>query len=433
MIGFAGLTHLGIVSSIAAAAKGWDVLAFDMDAALIGSLCAGRLPIAEEGLDALLASARRRLSYSSRIEDVASCDMVYISLDMVTDDSGQCELTEFDAMLDRVARHLSPDAVLVLLSQVPPGTTRSRLERLRENSAAATRSMFYQVETLVVGNAVERALRPERFIVGCASPTTPLPEPFARFLAGFDCPVLRLNYESAELSKIAINLFLVSSISTTNMLAELCEASGANWHEIVPALRLDRRIGTHAYLQPGLGISGGNLERDIASARALASEWGTDAALLDTWLTSSARRADWALRQLHAEILTIIDKPAIALWGLAYKVGTASIKNSPALRLIDGLSTCRVRIHDPRATLPLGRATCETTGSALDACMDADALVVLTPWPEFSGLNLFAIKEAMRGRVIIDPLGVLNGQECRRHGFRYFTLGERASQKASIA
>jgi len=117
--------------------------------------------------------------------------------------------------------------------------------------------LFYQVETLIFGQAVERALAPERVIVGCRDPKAALPEPYSTYLKAFDCPILPMRYESAELSKISINVCLVASIGATNMMAELCEGIGADWSEIVPALRLDRRIGRHAYLAPGLGIAGG--------------------------------------------------------------------------------------------------------------------------------------------------------------------------------
>ena len=101
------------------------------------------------------------------------------------------------------------------------------------------------------GWAVERATQPERFIVGCADPIRPLPRPYTMLLDAFDCPILPMRYESAELAKIAINCCLVASVSVANTLADLSERIGADWHEIAPALRLDRRIGAHSYLSPG--------------------------------------------------------------------------------------------------------------------------------------------------------------------------------------
>src|SRR6185295_6857324 len=129
-------------------------------------------------------------------------------------------------------------AVLVLMSQVPPGFCRTLATRLDPRLR-----LFYQVETLVFGNAVARAIHPERFMTGCANPKEGLPDVLRNYLEAFGCPILPMRFESAELCKIAINCFLVSSVTTSNTLAEICENTGADWYEIAPALRLDKRIG----------------------------------------------------------------------------------------------------------------------------------------------------------------------------------------------
>ena len=122
---------------------------------------------------------------------------------------------------------------------------------------------------------MERALFPERFMVGCADPASRCRRSFTELLAAFKCPILPMRYESAELAKIAINIFLTASVTATNTLANICEKIGADWGEIAPALKLDKRIGPHAYLAPGLGLSGGNLERDLVTVQSLAAEHGT--------------------------------------------------------------------------------------------------------------------------------------------------------------
>src|SRR5262249_50792221 len=149
--------------------------------------------------------------------------------------------------------------------------------------------------------------------------------------------VLPMRYESAELAKISINMCLVASVSTANTLAELCEQIGADWSEIVPALKLDRRIGQHAYLAPGLGIAGGNLGRDLATVCGLADLHGTDAGVVRAWIANSRHRKDWALKVLHREVLSVADSPVIAVLGLAYKQDTHSTKNSAAIALISQL------------------------------------------------------------------------------------------------
>lgn len=430
MIGFAGLSHLGIVSTVAAASKGFDVLAYDPDPALGTELAAGRLPIHEPGLPEALASCRDRIRFTADPRELRECDVNYLSLDVPTGTDNGSDVATLDERFADLAANSAPGTALVLLSQAPPGTTRRWAQRL----TGAELAVYYQAETLVFGRAVERALRPERIVIGCHSPERDLPGPYADLLAAFACPIFRMRYESAELTKIAINMYLVSSVSVTNTLAALSEKLGADWAEIVPTLRLDPRIGPHAYLTPGLGLSGGNLERDLATVRKLAGEVGTDSGIVDAWLAVSRHRRDWALRVLHAEVLSQLDQPAVAVWGLAYKPDTASTKNSPALALVDALEGVPVRAYDPSALLTdAKRKLVKQVPTPLEACSAADALVVMTPWPEFAAVPGAALRDTMRGRTIIDPFGILDGPSCRLQGFDYFRLGTSLAPKEVIA
>ena len=420
MIGFAGLSHLGSVSSVAAAAKGFEVAAFDPDRGLTESLNCSEMPIFEPGLEARLDESRTRIRFTSDPAELASCLVLFISVDVPTDEDNQSDPSPIQGLIDAVLGELPTECILVILSQVPPGFTRGLACTIPGDYSSR---LFYQVETLIFGQAVERALAPERVIVGCRDPKAALPEPYSTYLKAFDCPILPMRYESAELSKISINVCLVASIGATNMMAELCEGIGADWSEIVPALRLDRRIGRHAYLAPGLGIAGGNLERDLIAVKKLASEAGADAGLVDAWLTNSCHRRDWALRAIHGEVISGKSKPVVAIWGLTYKPDTASTKNSPALALIEGLRSFQVRAYDPKAELGGDRPNFVRTSSAMEACSGADVLVIMTPWAEFADIELKDVARAMAGRVIVDPFGVVDREASSHEGFRHFGLG----------
>ena len=422
MIGFAGLSHLGIVSSIAAAAKGVDVIAYDPDPLLCERLTRGELPVLEPGLPELLAASRSRLRWTADPALLRGCALISCAADAPTDGDGRSDLAVIHRLIETLAQHAAPGAALVVLSQVPPGFTRALRASLQ-----ATRPglhVFCQAETLIFGQAVERAMQPERFMVGCHDPRAALPPSYADWLGRFGCPVLPMRYESAELAKIAVNMFLVSSVCTTNTLAELCEALGAEWSQIRPALHADRRIGPHAYLQPGLGIAGGNLERDLATVRELAARHGTEAGIVEAWRVNSVHRSAWVLAALHDQVLSARPDPAIAVWGLAYKPHTRSTKNSPALNLLDALRPYAVTAHDPQAVLPeAGWSHVTQAASALDACRGADALAILTPWPEFASIAPEAIRERLRGRLILDPFGALDGARCAAAGLRHRRLG----------
>jgi UDPglucose 6-dehydrogenase len=420
MIGFAGLSHLGIVSSIAAAAKGFDTIAFDPQEGVVMGLSAGRLPIVEPGLDDLLAEHRGRLRWSSDPQILQQCRLIYVSVDVPIDGTGASDATPVVDLLDTIATHSAPDAVVIVLSQVRPGFTR-RCRPLVERDG---RRLFYQVETLIFGRAVERALRPERFMVGCVDPAAPLPAVLSQYLEAFGCPILPMRLESAELAKIAINMFLSSTLTTTNMLAGVCESIGADWSEIAPSLRLDARIGPHAYLTPGLGIGGTNLLRDMVTIRTIAAEHGADAGPIESWIVNNKWRREWALRALYREVLTRVPSPLVAVWGLAYKENTASTRNSPGVELVTALRGMQVRAYDPSATLGATQASGVTvTGAAIEACRDADVLMVMTAWPEFAAADPGAVAGAMRGKTIIDPFGVLSKGGFANQGFTYLRMG----------
>jgi UDPglucose 6-dehydrogenase len=411
MIGFIGLSHLGIVYGAATAAKGFDVLGFDPDAQRCGELAAGKLPVSEPGLDALWSEHRARLRFTSDPAQLAQCDVVFYSRDVPTDAENRSDLAPLRDLLARTEPHLSAGAIAVVLCQVPPGFTRSLS---REKSA-----LYYQVETLIFGAAVERAMKPERYMIGCADPAAPLPPAYRKWLDAFACPLLPMRYESAELAKIAINCYLVSTVSTTNTLAEICEHTGADWSEIAPALRLDRRIGPHAYLTPGLGIAGGNLERDLVTVQSLAARHGAEAGIVSAWQLNSRYRRDWALRKIHELVLARHPHARLAIWGLAYKQDTHSTKNSPSLALIDSLGGIAITAYDPQVRLP----AIPQAPTALEACRDADALVIMTPWKEFSTIAPAEIKNALRGNVVVDPFRCLDRAGCQAAGLATCQLG----------
>ncbi len=424
VVGFSGLTHLGVVSVAAAAARGFHVVAFDPDAGRVREIGAGRLPVVEPGLDDLLRTHRSSLAWSDRAAALSDCGVVYIAADVPTDDGGASDLRGITALIDEVIPHLGRAAVLVVLSQVPPGFTRG--------IAVPPARRFCQVETLVFGQAVERATRPERFIVGCADPNAPLPPPYAAFLAAFGCPVLPMRYESAELAKVAINCCLAASVTVANTLAETSERVGADWGEIVPALRLDRRIGPHAYLAPGLGLAGGNLERDLATVLRLSNATGSEAGAIRAIFDNSRHRRDWVLRTLHDEVLGRRPDAVIGILGLAYKENTRSTRNSPSLALIEHLRPWPLRVYDP--VVPATEAPhpeVTAAASALDAARGVDALAIMTPWPEFRELSLSAVAAAMAGRVLVDPYRVLDGGAAHAAGLDYFALGVPARRAES--
>lgn len=425
MIGFAGLSHLGINYSLATTAKGFEVTAFHPSPELVADLGKGKFPIEEPGLAELFAANKNKIHFTASAKDLSDCDLVFVALDIKTDDGNCSDTGPLTQLIQQISPHLKTGGTLILLSQVNPGFTRKLREELLRTSKVG--EVIYQVETLIFGRAVERALHPERYMVGANDPEKPIPQLLKQWHDSFGCPVLVMRYESAELAKIAINFFLVSSVSTTNTLAEVCEHIGADWNEIAPALRLDARIGPKAYLTPGLGIAGGNLERDLVTVKRLAEGSQSDTGIVDAWQHNSAHRKDWTARTLREAAKKRglnLKNVVVAVWGLAYKENTHSVKNSPSLQFLAAIPESRKQAYDPAVKLSADAfPQFQQLANALDCCRGADALVIPTPWPEFRSADLKAVRAAMRGNIILDPFGLLDGVQATVHGFDYYRLG----------
>ena len=423
-VGFAGLSHLGLVYGLATAAKGMEVRGFDPDRQLVAALGRGAFPVNEPGLEDLARENRSRISWQADPRALGDCGLVFISLDVATDLRDRSDTRPLETLIRLTLPSLKPGSAVVLLSQVDPGFTRAKfLPAVQRVGAKA----FYQVETLVFGRAVERALHPERFIVGSPEPTAALPEPLRKWHASFDCPVLVMGLESAELCKIAINFFLVSSVCTTNTLAEVCSLAGADWSEIAPALRLDARIGPKAYLHPGLGIGGGNLPRDLQTLRRLAGRGRANLSLVDGWLRCSGHHRDWAIRAYRRVLRSAGINPRqakVAVWGLAYKEDTASLKNSPALRFLEKIPAAGKAVFDPVARLPKKTRGVLQVRDMEEACRRADLLAILTPWSQFRQADPAGALRLMRHRLVLDPYRVLSPSRWKQLGAKAFTLGK---------
>ncbi len=414
IIGFAGLSHLGLVSLCAAASKGCNIIAYDfhIDAKVIS---ANKIDINEPGLNSIFKKNKKRIKITTNIQDLSKCDLIYISKDVPTNSNGKSDLKP----IKKIIKHLSflkDKPRLIILSQVNPGFTR----KLNWNK----KKLFYQVETLVFGNALKRALKPERIIIGSNNSNEKIDSKLKSFLNKFKCPILNMNYESAELAKISINMFLVSSITTTNLLSELSNRIGAHWADISKALKLDRRIGGHAYLSPGLGISGGNLERDISSVIQMNNKMNLDSKMFEYWKKKSRYYKHWPIRKF-LELRKKIKINNISILGLTYKPDTDSLKNSPSLELIDRLKKeYSLTLYDPVIKTLMSK-NYSFSDSIFDAVKNSELIFIMTPWEQFKTLNSKKITRILSNKIIIDPFEVIDNKLIIKNNKRYFSINRR--------
>ena len=420
IIGIAGLSHLGIITAVGLAEKGFKILAWDSDLDRSKNFRTGKTTISEPLLSELLYKNSTNITFAENCSELEIADLVYIAADTPTDNASPKNLIFIHKIISEVTKFSKKEAVIIILSQVPPGFTR----RIK----IPNKHLFYQVETLIFGRAIERFLKPERFIIGCADSNQPIHSALLTILETFNCPILPMSYESAELAKISINCMLTAQISTTNMLSSLCESIGASWSEITPALQSDKRIGKYAYLEPGLGLAGGNLERDLKVLNDLTAINQIENTQIAAWLKTSDYQKTWLFRNLKSIVLDHIRNPKIAVLGLAYKENTDSIKNSPAIHFLNQIKGHDIYVHDPVVKLN-NILWAKQVQNPFEAIEGADVLILTTAWPEYKTISIRDINARMRGRIIIDPLAVLFNQNPERFDFKWLRLGSKTIDK----
>lgn len=377
IVGFVGLSHLGLITSTVLSTLGFKTICFDIKKSIIDDLKSLKTSINEPKLDEFLKLARTNQTFTSEFDDLKQCEVIYISDDVPTDVFGKSDTKSITDSILRV-NMLAENACVVILSQVNPGFTRAI-------SSQISNQLYYQVETLIFGDAIERAKFPERIIIGSSDKKTELNPSLKRILEAYNCTILIFEYESAEFTKISINAFLATDVSLSNTLAEICEVTGAKWAEVVTALKMDKRIGANRYLRPGLGISGGNIERDLNTISEIAYSNELNSEIIQSVITSNSHHKSWVIRKLSQLGVLTIETMSIGIWGLSYKENTNSIKNSPSLEIIDQLpSSFYIYAHDPVVqTLNVKNVMLRIVENPQVILDKADILLVLTPWIQY--------------------------------------------------
>ncbi len=396
-ISFVGMTHLGLNMAVGTAMKGFRVICYDEDIKLIENLNKNKLHINEPNLEKNIKKFNNNILFTSDLKQLNKSEIIYISLDIETDNKGNSCLEPLRALIKTVDMKVNKDIIMVLLSQVHP--TFSRELKIK-------REFYYQVETLIFGKALERVIEPERIIVG--SKNKEISRNYKKFLEKFTKNIFLMSLESAEFAKISINCFLMSSVTTTNTLSEICEHMDANWEDIASSLKFDKRIGRYAYLKPGLGISGGNLERDLTTVINISKKFGTYNGLFNSWLENSYYRKNWVFNILYDLILSKIKNPSISIWGLTYKENTNSIKNSPALDLLLKIKHHNIKVYDPVVKkIRVNSLIINSEKNLAKSLQNSDVLCIMTNWDIFKTKIALEAIQKMKNKIIIDPMLVL--------------------------
>ncbi|WP_319463284.1 UDP-glucose/GDP-mannose dehydrogenase family protein [Micromonospora sp. RTP1Z1] len=429
-----GTGYLGATHAVCMAALGYQVLGVDVDANKIERLAAGEVPFFEPGLPELLAKAldSGRLHFTTSLEEAADFGDVHfvcVGTPQLAN-SFAADVQHVDAAVTALARNLGRRALVVGKSTVPVGTAARLAERIQAVSPAGDSvELAWNPEFLREGFAVDDTMRPDRLVFGVSSrwAEQQLREVFAPMI-GQGSPVMVTDPQTAELVKVAANGFLATKISYINAMAEVCEASGADVHDLAEALGLDERIGSR-FLRPGLGFGGGCLPKDIRAFMHRADELGVGQAV------AFLREVDGINQRRRARMVDLVRELAggdlrgvrVAALGAAFKPDSDDIRDAPALDVASSLhqAGARVRVFDPVAMDNARRAypALRYGDSAVDVATDADVVVLLTEWSQFREIDPAALGTVVARRRIVDGRHALDRAQWRAAGWEYRALG----------
>lgn len=423
---FIGLSHLGLVTSLVWTKINPPVVGIDKDKEVINSFTKEKLLIKDDeselhetGLNELFKKVRKNFYPTTEFSLLKNADLVFFTKDTPKDSGSQKEL---NSLIDNAIPYFSDGTTIVIMSQVPTGFCREIKERIKNKRPNLSFYLYHWVDILIMTNAIERFSKPERIIIGSDDLSLSFSPRLKKALKLFSCPVFNMSYESAELTKAAINFYLANSVTFANTLSDFCEAAGANINEVIPALQTDKRIGLFAYLRPTLRIAGGHLERDLLMLSHLAKKEKISSGIVGSILKQNKRRYEWALRKIKSHLKK--KNPTICIWGLSYKKDTTSTKNTASIEIIKSLSDkAKLNTYDPMAILPSSIKGYTRFKDKYEALKEADCLLILTDWQEFKEVGTKSVKNLMRNYLIIDAIGIWENKKVQLNDFIYITMG----------
>ncbi len=422
-----GCWHQGVVGAACLADFGYDVLGADHDAARVAKLNSGKAPLFEPGLDDLIGKGLKsgRLKFTSDVAAAAKGRRdVLIMFDTPVDENDQSDLTEVFATAAEIAPALEDGALVYVTAQVPVGSCDKIAQAISEKRPSLKFHVAYSPENLRLGQAIDRFVHPALPVIGADSAEAL--DRVEKLFAPMNMKWTRVNLRTAEMTKHALNAFLATSICFANEIGNLCDEVGADGVKLAEILRMEPRVGPKAMLFPGLGFSGGTLARDMQTLRGLGDRSNLDTVMLDGIWESNKRQNQLVIRKLR-KALGHLSGIQVAVLGLTYKPDTSTLRRSAALEIIGDMvrENMKVRAHDPKADRGevAQHGEFQFCEDVYEAVKGANALVLITGWPEYKQLDFERVKERMARPLIIDTNNMLDAARLQGLGFAYLDIG----------
>jgi UDPglucose 6-dehydrogenase len=427
-----GTGYVGMACMIGLAELGWTVHGYDIATDRIERLRMGMPPYREHGLqESLKRHAGRGCMhfFDSLAEAVVDAAITIIAVGTPSYDDGSADLSALESVLAELSHvRFATWPTVVIRSTVPPGTC-DRLAPLVEPWG----ELVYAPVFLREGSAVRDFLAPSRIVVGARKASITMP--YLQLFEALQRPIVYTSLCNAELVKGCSNAFLAMKITYANEVANLCDALGTCCDDVLRGMGYDPRIGGD-FLRPGIGFGGPCFEKDVKSIQHVAMQLATSRELFSATLRANERQPMRVIEMLEEEIGSI-EGATIGVWGLAFKAGTDDVRTSLAIRIIEELAVrgAVTTAYDPAVHIAPLPAGCRLVRSAVEAA-DADALIVLTDWPEFAAIEPLTFAHMLRRRVVVDGCNVLDARSIAAAGLTYRGIGRpgrRVAQTASLA
>ncbi len=436
-IGIVGSGYVGLVTGTCLADFGCNILCMDSDKKKIAMLKEGKVPIYEPGLDDLMERNiyYKRLFFSDDIkETVESCDVIFIAVGTPSMEDGSADLKYVISVAEDIGRYINSYKVIVDKSTVPVGTGRMVKKTIREQIEKRGEDIEFDVvsnpEFLREGKAIHDFTHPDRVVIGSESEKAAnIMREVYRVLYINQTPFTFTNIETAEMIKYASNAFLAVKISFINEMSLVSEKVGADVQEIARTMGMDGRISPK-FLHAGPGYGGSCFPKDTRAIVDTAIKNGEEFMVVSAAVKANEKQKMKMVRKISAQMETLENK-TIAILGLTFKPDTDDMRESPALVIIPELIKKGAKI---RAFCPQGskesKWRLKDFENSITYCKDeyhasenADALVILTEWNQFRGMNLEKIREKMKGKDFFDLRNIYSRDGNIRDIFNYQGVG----------
>lgn len=426
-IGVIGTGYVGLVASVCFADAGHQVHSVDSDPEKLGKLQKGEVPFYEPGLEGLFKLNLSRMNFYPEVKDaVAKSEVVFVAVGTPEQADGSADMTATYRVLEEICKAATEPKIVVLKSTVPIGTARKAQSFCNEHAKVEI-EIVNNPEFLKQGAALEDFLKPDRVVIGCRTERARkiMGELYEPFLKNGN-PIFFMDNTSAEMTKYAANSFLALKIGFVNELALLADKLGADIDRVREGFTSDSRIDP-AFFYPGIGYGGSCFPKDVRALMHIGKEQDLDLMLLDAADQVNERQKTILTRRLN-ERFGNLEGMTVGLWGLSFKPRTDDVRRAPSLKLIADLVSkgVKVKAYDPVA-VPNAKKSCdvefEACETAMDTATDADALLIVTEWPEFRSPDLSMLKSKMKQPLIFDGRNIFDPKKMSDAGFEYYGIG----------